>query len=234
MRLQVFLSHNGICSRREAMSIVKSGKVKVNGKVVREPSFGVDAQQDSIVFEGKRIKVKQYDYLMLNKPKGYVTTRSDRHAMRTVFDLIPKQWHHLVPVGRLDKETEGLLLLTNDGDITYKLTHPKFKLDKKYFVRVKGVIEQDALKRLQHGMYIMGKKTSRAQVTSIKRFKDASEFVMTIHEGQKRQIRLMCHKVGHKVGYLKRIEQGPLKLLRLKTGAWRLLTKTEKQALEKL
>src|SRR3989338_3686281 len=142
MRLQVFLSHNGVCSGRDAIPLVQSGRVKVKGLIVREPSFAVEAGDD-IMADGQKVESKQYSYVMLNKPAGYVTSKEDPHADKTIMDLLPKELHHLVPVGRLDKESEGLLLLTNDGNLAHRLTHPKFHVDKTYTVRVGGELARE-------------------------------------------------------------------------------------------
>ncbi|MCA9405490.1 MAG: rRNA pseudouridine synthase [Candidatus Omnitrophica bacterium] len=234
VRLQVYLSRNGVCSRREAMSVIKEGRVRVNGAVVTEPSTPVSPESDTIKVDGKVVQQKEYIYLLLNKAKGYVTTRSGAHREKTVYDLVPKQYSHLVPVGRLDKETEGLLLLTNDGDTAYKLTHPKFDVDKTYFVRVQGELDIRDKQRVMKGIYLEGKRTSPAVIKGVKANKKFTDFYMIIHEGRKRQIRMMMAKVGYKVIYLKRIAQGPLKLGDLKTGAFRLLNKKEKEALERI
>jgi len=223
IRLQVFLSHNGICSRRKAFDLVVDGSVSVNGKKVREPSHMVDGRVDKIEVDGRPVKSKEYEYVLLNKPAGVVTTKQDRHAKKTVFDLLPKEYRHLSPVGRLDKDTEGLLLLTNDGDLAYRLTHPKFNVRKIYFVEVKGLLSPENKKKLEKGIIIEDKKTSPAKIRNLIRSKEKTEFLMTIHEGRKRQIRLMLGKVGHKVSYLKRIKQGSLSLGNLKIGDWKVL-----------
>jgi len=227
MRLQVFLSRNGVCSRREAMTLVKSGLVTVNRTVETEPSCPVDPAKDRVCYKGKVVGVKGYDYVMLHKPSGYVTTKSDRFAKKTMADLLPEQFRHLNPVGRLDKETEGLLLLTNDGGLLHVLTHPKFDVGKRYFVRVKGHMEEAGKTALESGVILDGKKTSPAKVSRVKHGKKATDFEIVIHEGWNRQIRRMCEAVGFPVRYLKRIQHGPIKLGDLQKGKWRRLTKKE-------
>lgn len=234
MRLQVFLSHNGVCSRREAMKVVQDGRVVVNGKIVSEPSFQVDPAKDHISVDGKLIQAKQNIYIMLNKPKGFVTTKEDPFAVKTVLDLLPKSFQHLVPVGRLDRDTEGLLLLTNDGDIAYKLTHPKFNIDKTYYVRMNGRLSDEEKKTLEQGIFIEGEKTAPAKIFEVKWRADESECKITIHEGKKRQIRIMFAKMGHKVTYLCRLKQGPLKLGNLPTGEHRRLRPDEVESLKKI
>ena len=234
IRLQVFLSRNGVCSRRKAMDVVTSGIVKVNGKRVDEPSFSVDSDKDKITVNDRLIVDKIYEYLMLHKPKGYVTTKQDEKGNKTVFDLIPKDFSHLSPVGRLDKDTEGLLVLTNDGDTAYKLTHPSFDLDKIYVARVIGKLEPAKKILIEKGVYIDGKRTSKSKIKIFRLTKKYTDFNITIHEGRNRQIRRMFAKFGYKVIYLKRIKQGPLEIGKLPIGVWRDLTSAEVKSLIKI
>jgi len=234
LRLQVFLSRNGVCSRRQALDIIKGGDVTLNGKVCREPSTPVRPGRDHVSVDGKKIKEKSYDYILLNKPSGYTTTKSDRFAEKTVLDLLPRKFGHLSPVGRLDRDTEGLLLLTNDGDTAYQLTHPKFDVDKTYFVRLSGRMDMDKKARVEGGVYIDGKRTLPAKIKNVRCSKNLTELMITVHEGRKRQIRFMFAKVGHRVIYLKRLVQGPLTLGPLKKGTWRLLNGKEIESLKKL
>lgn len=234
IRLQVFLSRNGVCSRREAMDVVKSGRVTVCERTIMEPSTLVDLNHQGIKVDGRLIGQKKYTYLLLNKPVGYITTKTNRHNERTILDLIPKKHYHLSPAGRLDKNTEGLLLLTNDGALLFRLTHPKFNIDKTYFVRVEGMLTGAHKKRLEQGVVIEGKKTAKAKVANVKTRKMSSQFELTIHEGRKRQVRLMCAKLKRKVIYLKRLSQGPLRLGSLNSGKWRMLKKEEVKRLRKL
>ncbi len=227
MRLQVFLSHNGVCSRRAALKIIFQGRVSVNNHVIREPSCTIDAGKDNVLVDGKRIKQKIYRYIMLNKPTGVVTTKKDRFAKMTVFDLLPEELRHLHPVGRLDKDTEGLLLLTNDGPLTYRLTHPKFAIEKTYYVFIKGHLSLETKNKLEKGMILEGKKTSPAKIEQVKGKDQQTEFYLILHEGRKRQIRLMLEQCGFKVIYLKRIKQGPLVLGSLKPGSFRELSREE-------
>ncbi len=234
LRLQVFLSRNGVCSRRQAMDIIKEGRVKFNGQICREPSAPVDSSRDHVFVDGKRVQVKRYDYVLLNKPAGYTTTKFDRHAQKTVLDLLPRKFRHLSSVGRLDRDTEGLLLLTNDGDAAYQLTHPKFNVDKTYFARVSGNLEMDKRKKVESGVVLDGKRTAPAKIKKVKPLKNVTELMITIHEGRKRQVRFMFSKVGHRVIYLKRLIQGPLVLGALKKGEWRLLNQQEIEGLKKM
>ena len=232
MRLQVFLSHNGVSSRRQAMDIIQSGRVRVDGLIIREPSFDVQGSE-VILVDGKRIAAQSTAYIMLHKPVGYTTTKDDPFAEKTVLELLPKELHYLSPVGRLDRDSEGLLLFTNDGKWALELTHPKFHVDKTYLVKVKGKLTKESQKHLQQGVIIDDHKTAPCLIKDL-RYNDAdTEFTMVIHEGRKRQIRLMLRSVGHQVVSLKRMSVGPLALGDLKVGQWRALTTDEVEALRK-
>lgn len=215
------------------MEIIKQGKVFVNGKNITEPSTPIDPSKDSVEVDGKKVKVKTYEYILLNKPKGFVTTKKDCFAKKTVLDLLPKNLQHLYPVGRLDKDTEGLLILTNDGDLTLTLTHPRFKVGKTYIVKIDGLLTREQKDCLEKGVMLDGKKTSPAEIFKIKKTRENTAFDMTIHEGRKRQIRRMLEKIGHDVVSLKRISHGALKLGNLKIGTWRYLTEEEVAEIKK-
>lgn len=232
-RLNVFLAHQGVCSRRKAMDLIAAGHVSVNGRVVREPSMPVEFPKDRVAVDGKVVQKKSYEYIMLNKPEGYVTTREDRFAQKTVLDLLPTGLRHLNPVGRLDKNTEGLLIMTNDGELANQLTHPRYDVDKTYVVQIQKKLGPEEQKKLEAGIVVDGEKTAPAKITALKPLKNGCEFLITIHEGRKRQIRLMLAEVGHYVTFLKRIQQGPLALGTLPTGKFRVLTPTEINALKK-
>lgn len=234
MRLQVFLSRNGVCSRRKAMDLVQGGRVSVNGRQVVEPSTPVDPGKDRVCVDDKAVAAKAYTYILFNKPRGCVTTREDRFAEKTVFDLLPAEFRHLVPVGRLDKDTEGLLLLTNDGDLTHRLTHPRFNIDKTYWVKMTGTLETKEREALEKGVVIEGRRSAPARIQDVRRAGAGTEFTITIHEGRKRQVRLMVAHVGEKVTFLQRVAQGPLRLGDLKAGRWRELTENEIQGLRKI
>ena len=234
LRLQVFLSRQGICSRRKAFALICEGRVKVNGQIVREPSTLVNFSTDKVEADGKAVAKKSYSYILLNKPKGYVTTKKDRFAFKTVFDLLPEEFQHLVPVGRLDKDTEGLLLLTNDGNLVYRLTHPKFNIEKTYLVILKGILARGAIRDLEQGILLGGRKTAEAKIKDVRCRENETECLITIHEGRKRQIRLMFAEKKYPVVYLKRIAQGPLNLGNLGAGQWRKLTKEEIRDLKDL
>ncbi len=215
------------------MLIIQQGRVRVNGRVVSEPSTEVDGSE-KISVNGKAVGVKSYSYIMLHKPVGVTTTKDDPFADRTVMDLLPKDLAHVAPVGRLDKESEGLLLLTNDGDLAFHLTHPKFHLNKTYEVTVTGRLKPEAEAELKKGIMLDGIKTAPCQIKNV-RYNDATtDLTMIIHEGRKRQIRLMLLAKGHVVKRLVRTAIGSVSLGDLKSGKWRTLTDSEIRTLNTL
>ena len=223
MRLQVFLSKAGISSRRAAAGIITSGKITINGRKVFEPSFKVDPEKDEVFYNNRKIASREKVYIMLNKPRGVTTTKKDPFAARTVMDLLPPRFRHLNPVGRLDKDTTGLLLLTNDGALTNSLTHPRFNVEKEYIVRLdKRLVDADRL-MLEKGISLDGRHTAPCRI----KLKDKASLGMTISEGRKRQIKRMFSKIGYRVTGLKRVREGFLSLGSLAEGKWRFLTKEE-------
>ena len=227
MRLQKYLALCNVASRRASEEIILQGRVRIKGKKCTTLGTKV-SDGDEVSVDGKIIsqEAKKY-YIMLNKPIGYVTTVSDEQGRATVMELVSDISKRVYPVGRLDINTEGLLLMTNDGDFTYKITHPKHKLDKTYEVWVSGKAEQNALKKLERGVIIDGKKTSPAKVDVIDYTKASALLSVTIHEGRNRQVRKMCASVGFKVMNLKRVSEGGLSLGNLPLGKWRHLTDAE-------
>lgn len=227
MRLQVFLSKAGVSSRRGAIDIIKSGKIRVNDNNVFIPSFNVDPLKDKIFFNDKRILPKEKIYLMLHKPKGVTTTRKDPFAKKTVMDLLPRKYCHLNPVGRLDKDTTGLLLMTNDGEMINKLTHPRYNVKKTYSAILDKKLSPSDKTRIEKGVFLDSKNTAACRVT----IKDGNEVEITIHEGRKRQIKRMFAKTGYRVTELKRLKEGGLSLGDLPEESWRFLTKEEIRSL---
>lgn len=225
MRLQVFLSHSGACSRRAALDLIQEGRVKVNNRTINEPSFPVEVGKDSISLNGKNIELQDKAYLLLNKPKGVMTTRKDRHALHTVYEYLPAKFRHLFPVGRLDQDSQGLLLFTNDGELAFRLMHPRFSVEKEYEVKInKALAETDRLS-LEKGVVIDAKRTSPAKVLFLNSQPTICQVI--IHEGKKRQIRRMFAQLGYRVLALKRLSYGPLRLGNLTQKAWRLLSESE-------
>lgn len=227
MRLQKFLALSGVASRRASEEIILKGRVKVNGKTITELGVKV-TESDTVELDGKMIEIeKKKFYIMLNKPVGYVTTVSDEKERPTVMELLGDVNARVYPVGRLDFNTEGLLLLTNDGDFTYKVTHPKHHLEKTYHVWVTGKAKANALRLLETGVVIDGRKTAPAKADVLEASKGSAVLTITIHEGRNRQIRKMCQAVGFRVLALRRVSEGGLTLGNLPLGKWRHLNPNE-------
>lgn len=227
-RLQKFLANAGVTSRRKAEELIKKGRVKVNGVVITELGTKVDPDKDKIVFGEKVITISsQYTYIMVNKPKGYITTVTDPQKRTTVIDLIPEIKKRLYPVGRLDQNTTGLLLLTDDGELAYRLTHPKFGVEKVYEVEIKGRLGAEDISKLEVGVEVEGKLTAKSKIKIISSDAKATKLIIKIHEGRKRQVRLMFAAINRTVVNLKRVEYGGLSLDDLEEGKSRNLTNGE-------
>jgi 23S rRNA pseudouridine2605 synthase len=240
IRLQKILSQAGIASRRASEQLMLEGRVTVNGGTVRELGTKADPARDDIRVDGRRIKVvERHRYILLNKPRGYVTTRSDPERRPTVIDLVGVR-DYVYPVGRLDFDSEGLLILTNDGDLAAHLTHPRHGIARVYEARVLGVPDDHDLERLARGVMLDGRRTAPAKVELMKggarsrsEGKAHATLQITVHEGRQRQVRRMCEAVGHPVTELKRVAIGPLRDARLKVGHWRELSAEEIGRLKK-
>jgi len=229
-RLQKFMAKAGIASRRRCEKIILEGRVKVNGKTVTRLGSKIDPQKDVVQVDGKVIKnTEKKVYIMLFKPKNCVSTVKDQFKRKTVLDYVTGIDKRIYPVGRLDYDTEGLLLLTNDGKLTYKLTHPKHEIKKTYVVKVKGVPSENSLDLLRKGVYLEDGKTSPADVVMLSKDdkKNTSLIRITIHEGKNRQVKRMFAAINHPVIELKRTKIGKLTLGKLKPGQWRELTDKE-------
>jgi 23S rRNA pseudouridine2605 synthase len=237
VRLQKLLSQAGVASRRAGEKLIADGRVSVNGTTVREMGVKADPAVDDIRVDGRRIKVaSRLRYILLCKPAGVVTTRSDPQRRRTVIDLLGGGVREYVyPVGRLDYDTEGLLLLTNDGDLAAALTHPRHGLERTYEAHVAGMPDEAAIDRLRAGIPLDGRRTMPADVTLLNRGRQDRDgvLVLTIREGRNRQVRRMCEAVGHPVRRLRRTRIGPITDRRMKPGEWRELTRTEVDKLKK-
>ncbi len=230
VRLQKYIAMCGVASRRSAEEIIASGRVSVNGKKIAEQGVKVEIGADHVMIDGRLIKPSNKNYyIMLNKPQGYVSTVKDQFDRPTVIDLLGREIsERLFPVGRLDYDTEGLLLLTNDGDFTYKVTHPKHKIDKTYIAVLKGGISIKGLAQLREGVKIDDDFiTSPARVEMIDAINGHTTIKITIHEGKNRQVRKMFEAVGSKVVELQRISIGTVELGNLPLGRWRHLTAHE-------
>ena len=234
-RLQKYLANSGVASRRKCEELILQGKVEVNGKVVTELGTRINPEKDIVKFDGKEVKqVKKMVYILLNKPIGYVTTADDQFGRDTVLDLV-KVKERIVPVGRLDMYTSGALILTNDGDFVYKVTHPKHEIEKTYTVTVKGIVQNSEVEQLRKGVKIDDYTTKPAKVKILKTDteKDISRLEITIHEGKNRQVRKMCEAVNRKVLALHRSKIGGIGVKDIELGKWRYLRENEIQKLVK-
>ena len=245
IRLQKILSQAGIASRRAAEKLIAEGRVTVNGRTIREMGVKADPAADDIRVDGRRLRQpERLRYILLNKPAGFVTTRSDPARRRTVMDLLAGVREYVYPVGRLDYDTEGLLLLTNDGDLAARLTHPRHEVERTYEARVAGAVTDEAIERLRRGIPLDGRRTMPAEVKVLGRgaakagHHEASEprassvLIITIREGRNRQVRRMCEAVGHPVQALRRLRIGPISDRRLRVGEWRELKAHEVEKLK--
>lgn len=227
MRINKFLAESGVASRRAADKLILEGVVKINGKTA-ELGDDVDVSSDCVKVNGKPINVvKKYDYYIMNKPKGYVCTVKDDKGRKTVMDLLPPNIKRLFPVGRLDYDSEGLLILTNDGDLTFKLTHPKNEVPKTYLVKTEKPVSLEDLNKLRSGVVVDGVKTKKCNIKLIETTKTGSKLHVTITEGRNRQVRKMFEAVDNCVDFLKRIKIGDLQLSGLNRGEVRALSPYE-------
>ena len=225
IRLQKFLANSGVASRRKCEELILDGKVSVNGQIVKELGTKVNPAVDKVEYCGNPVfSSNKFVYILLNKPIGYVTTAKDQFDRDSVLDLV-KVKERVVPVGRLDMYTSGALILTNDGDFVYKVTHPKHEITKTYTATVRGIIENDEVEKLRNGVEIEDYKTRPAKVKILKtdEEKNISRLEITIHEGKNRQVRKMCEAVGSKVVALHRSKIGDIGVKDLKLGTWRYL-----------
>lgn len=233
MRLQKFLAEAGIASRRKCEELILQGKVSVNGKIVDKLGTKVNCDVDKVTYNGKVVeKPSKNVYILLNKPIGYVTTAKDQFERDTVLDLV-KIKERVIPCGRLDMYTSGALILTNDGDFIYKVTHPKHEITKTYTVTLKGIITNAEIKKLQAGVEIDDNgtpyitKSSKVKILKTDAEKDISRIEIVIHEGKNRQVRKMCEAIGKKVLALHRSKIGNIDVKDLKIGEWRYLNENE-------
>ena len=236
VRLQKIISAAGIASRRAAEKLIQEGRVQVNGTTVTELGTRADPDVDDIRVDERRVKQPQrHRYFLLNKPRGYVTTRSDPEHRPTVLDLLKGVREYVYPVGRLDFDSEGLLILTNDGDLAATLTHPSHEVERVYEAQVLGVPDGHDIDRLARGVVIEGRRTSPARVELLRERRtegDTSVLRVTIHEGRTRQVRKMADAIGHPVRTLKRVRIGPIADRHLPPGSYRELTPNEVQKLK--
>lgn len=228
MRINKFIASCGVASRRKAEEFIKEGIVKVNDKVITDLAFNIDEKKDVVMLNGQKISINSdLVYFMLNKPKGYVTTMSDEKDRKSIQDLTANLDKRVFPVGRLDYESEGLIFLTNDGDLTYKLTHPKFNIQKKYIVKVEGEMKESELAVLRAGVVIDGVRYGKCKVELLSFTDNISRIQIILTEGKNREIRKMFEAINREVIFLKRIEMAGIKLGGLKRGEMRKLTPYE-------
>ena len=230
MRLQKFLANAGVCSRRKAEEFILQGRIQVNSKIITELGTKVDTEEDTILFDNNEVILnlkKENIYIALNKPIGFISSCSHSHkGEKVILDLIDLK-ERVYPVGRLDKDSEGLILLTDDGALHNKLSHPSFDHEKEYEVKVYEIISDSSLKKMEQGIYIEGEKTRKSKIRRLSKI----QFKIILRQGRNRQIRKMVEKVGNRVRNLKRVRVSNIKLGDLKQGDWRFLTKKEIQQL---
>lgn len=234
MRLNKYIAAAGVCSRRKADELIANGNVRINGAVMKEMGYDV-ADSDTVQVNGRTISAASKKvYVAVNKPLGYITSMDDDRSRATVAELVADIPERLFPVGRLDYNTTGLLIMTNDGDLTYTLTHPKHEVWKTYIATVSGVISDNRIARLRKGVDIGGFVTSPAKVRVIKQMPRRAVVEISIHEGKNRQVRKMFAAVGNKVQELERVSIGDIRLGRLMSGHYRKLTREEIEYLKSL
>jgi len=234
IRLNKFLSQAGAASRREADRLIEQGRVRVNGRVVQELGEKIEDDADQVELDGKRVrKEERLAYVLLHKPVGTVVTLRDPFGRKTVQDLLRGVGVRVFPVGRLDADSSGVLLLTNDGDLAFHLAHPRFEVGKVYSVKVEGAPEETDLAKLRKGIFLEGRKTAPAKVTMVSRTAARGVVRIEIHEGRKREVRKMFEALGYRVSELKRTSFAGLTLERLKPGQWRFLEPAEIRMLRK-
>jgi len=233
MRLQHFLAQAGVGSRRQCEKLITAGRIRVNDQVVQKLGTKIDPEHDEVCVDNKPVGTEKKFYVVLHKPRGYLSSVIDRRGRPTVSELVEDLPARLYPVGRLDMDTEGVLLMTNDGIFCYRMTHPRFEIKKTYLAEVKGKPSQQALAELRKGVKMEDGKTWPAEVKLIESAKNYSTLEIAIHEGRKRQVKKMCKAVGHPVERLNRIEFGGIRLGNLKPGQYRLLSDSERKRLFK-
>ena len=217
MRINKYIAQSGLCSRRKADEYIQQGRVKVNGKVVTMLGFEIRTK-DKVTLDDKLIRSDKLEYYKFYKPAGYITTKSDEKGRKTIYDILPEQFHRLNPVGRLDKDSSGLVILTNDGNLSYELTHPSIKVAKTYLVRVEGKLTDEKLKKLTEGIEIEKGKIAYCDWTILEENKGDTLFEIVLYQGLNRQIRKMFEFLGHSVINLKRIRHANIELTGLKKG----------------
>jgi 23S rRNA pseudouridine2605 synthase len=231
VRLQKFLAEAGVASRRASEELIRQDKVSVNGRIVRELGTKVDPVADSVIVSGQIVRPRRKIYLAVHKPRGCVVTRNDPEGRPTIFDLIPPEWHHLYPVGRLDYDSEGLIFLTNDGDFALRLTHPRYGVAKHYQLTVDGRVDNSVERQFVRGVVDQGERLRARAVRLVSASKSQSVLDLELAEGKNREIRRLCAVLGLQPRRLVRNQVGTIKLGQLRPGRWRTLTESEIKSL---
>ena len=231
VRLQKFLADAGVASRRAGEQVILEGRVTVNGKVVQTLGTKVDPAHDAVAVDGRRVKVKRKLYIAVNKPPGFICSRSDPESRKTVHSLFPAEWSNLYSVGRLDYHSEGLIFYTNDGDFSLRLTHPRYGVRKKYMVMVKGEVTPEHIRTFQKGVFNNDEVLKAESGRILKSNHSHSLVELTLTEGKNREVRRMFETLGFEIERLQRIQIGPVKLGQLPRGKWRTLTAPEIKSL---
>jgi 23S rRNA pseudouridine2605 synthase len=231
VRLQKYLADAGVASRRAAERLIVDGRVAVDGSIVRELGTRVDERRVEVEVDGKVVRVRRKRHIALHKPMGFISSRKDPQERQTVMDLLPREWENLYPVGRLDADSEGLLLITNDGDFCLRVSHPRYGVKKTYVAYVIGRVDRRALKRMESGLVHQGEKLRADQTRLISANNSHSVVEIDLHEGKNREVRRLFEAQGMTVERLRRIKIGPVKLGELPPGKWRTLTDAEIKSL---
>jgi 23S rRNA pseudouridine2605 synthase len=227
VRLQKYLAEAGVASRRASEAIILSGRVAVNGRTVKELGTKIEPGRDEVALDGQPVRVKRKHYLALNKPRGLVCSRKDELGRPTIYDLLPKEWAHLHSIGRLDYNSEGLIFLTNDGELSLRLTHPRFGVHKRYLATVEGRLEPAVLEVLTKGVWHEGEKLKAVRAWLLSASKSQSVVELELAEGKYHEVRRLFESQGLIVKALQRIQIGKIKLGELRPGKWRALTPAE-------
>ena len=220
MRINKYIASSGFCSRRKADELIESGRVQVNGKTVTLLGYEIRTK-DKVAIDGKTLRMMKLEYYRFYKPTGYITTSDDEKGRKTIYDILPDELKHLKPVGRLDKDSSGLLILTNDGNLVYELTHPSIKVAKVYRVTVDAFLKVEDLEKLAKGIEIEKGKIAYCDCEIIERTKNETLLEVTLYQGLNRQIRKMIEHIGHNVVHLKRIRHATIDLVGLKKGQYK-------------
>ena|SRR5437867_4145230 len=231
VRLQKFLAESGVASRRASEQIILGGRVAVNGETVAAVGLKVDPRHDVVTVDGQRVRARRKIYVALNKPPRIVCSRQDELGRPTIYDLLPKEWRHLHSVGRLDYNSEGLIFLTNDGELSLRLTHPRYGIHKKYLATVEGRVDGEMIRRFTHGIWYQGERFKAEKTRLVSTSQTQTVVELDLAEGKYREVRRMFESQARTVQRLQRVQIGRIKLGELRPGKWRTLTETEIKSL---